>query len=353
VTEPDRPAGPAGWTTPAIERVVGRSPAADPLAHNTNSQVTRGIWRVRGPRGSTVLKVIGPARGGLAHWAGGDEPAHWHFWRREADLYGSWLEALDGPVRAPRLFERVERDGEIGLWLEDMGAGAGWTASSLAVAGRRLGAWQGALAVAPPGVASLSRGFLRAYTLSRPVEPFDWDEPRAAAVWPEPLRRGLRRMWERRAALVAAVEACPRVLCHLDVWPVNMFERPDALVLADWAFAGDGALGEDLGNLIPDSLFDGVVRTGNVPGFAEELVGAYLAGLGGAGWHGDPDAVRRAVAAAAAAKYTWLAPRMLGRLAAGQPLRTSFYDPDSSDEEVLQRRRPVLELLAGWADGVP
>src|SRR5262249_33408440 len=154
-------------------------------------------------------------------------------------------------------------------------------------------------------------------------------------------------------ALVAAVEACPRVLCHLDVWPVNMFERPDALVLADWAFAGDGALGGDLGNLIPDSLFDGVVRTGDVPGFAEELVGAYLAGLGEAGWHGDPDAVRRAVAAAAAAKYTWLAPRMLGRLAAGQPLRTSFYDPDSSDEEVLQRRRPVLELLAGWADGVP
>src|SRR5262249_25114545 len=72
VREPDRPAGPAGWTTPAIERVVGRSPAADPLAHNTNSQVTRGIWRVRGPRGSTVLKVIGPARAGLAHWAGGD-----------------------------------------------------------------------------------------------------------------------------------------------------------------------------------------------------------------------------------------------------------------------------------------
>src|SRR5262249_59486599 len=74
VTEPDRPAGPAAWTTPAIERVVGRSPTTDLLAHNTNSQVTRGIWRVRGPGGSTVLKVIGPARGGLAHWAGGGGP---------------------------------------------------------------------------------------------------------------------------------------------------------------------------------------------------------------------------------------------------------------------------------------
>ena len=62
----------------------------------------------------------------------------------------------------------------------------------------------------------LSRGFLRAYTLSRPVEPFDWDEPRAAAVWPEPVRRGLERMWERREDLVTLVEACPQTFFVLD-----------------------------------------------------------------------------------------------------------------------------------------
>jgi hypothetical protein len=352
VTAGDRPGGPGGWITPAVERAVGASLAAEALAHNTNSQVTRGIWRVRGTGGSAVLKVIGPARGGLAHWAGGDDPAHWHFWRREPDLYASWLGGLDGPVRAPRLLERVERDGEIGLWLEDAGPVPAWSVDRLAAAARRLGAWQGALLGSRPSVPSLSRGFLRAYTLSRPVEPFDWDEPRAAAVWPGPLRRGLARMWECREDLVALVEACPRVLCHLDVWPVNMFDRPEALVLADWAFTGDGALGEDLANLVPDALFDGVVRTDDVPAFADELVAAYLAGLTEAGFRGDPGAVRRAVAAAGAAKFTWLAPRMLGRLRAGQPLRTSFYDPDSSDEEVLERRRPVFELLAGWAASV-
>src|SRR5206468_2362690 len=92
-----------------------------------------------------------PARHQAGVRAGGDDPAHWHFWRREADLYASWLGGLDGPVRAPGLLERVERDGEIGLWLEDAGPAPGWSADRLAVAARRLGVWQGALLGPRPG----------------------------------------------------------------------------------------------------------------------------------------------------------------------------------------------------------
>ena len=72
-----------------------------------------------------------------------------------------------------------------------------------------------------------------------------------------PHRAGIARLHEQRDRLLALSLACPRTLCHLDLWPANII-RPadDPIVLVDWSFCGDGALGEDLGNLIPDSVFD-------------------------------------------------------------------------------------------------
>ena len=58
------------------------------------------------------------------------------------------------------------------------------------------------------------------------------------------------------------MERLPRAVCHLDVWPNNIIRRAAGeIVLVDWAFAGDGALGEDIGNLVPDCVFDCSSRT--------------------------------------------------------------------------------------------
>ena len=53
------------------------------------------------------------------------------------------------------------------------------------------------------------------------------------------------------------VESLPRTLCHLDCWANNAIAADDGTdVLVDWSFAGDGAVGEDPGNWVPDTLFD-------------------------------------------------------------------------------------------------
>src|SRR4029453_4931265 len=96
---------------------------------------------------------------------------------------------------------------------------------------------------------------------------------------------------ERRAELLDLAEALPQTACHPDGWPRNLIARggPGAeIVLRDWAFAGAGAVGEDVGNLIPDSVADGLIDPALLPEIEAAVTGGYLAGLragGGAGRH--------------------------------------------------------------------
>ncbi len=50
-------------------------------------------------------------------------------------------------------------------------------------------------------------------------------------------------------------------------------------VLLDWAFTGDGAVSEDVANLIVDSCADGLMDVALPPEIAESATDRYLAGL--------------------------------------------------------------------------
>lgn len=327
---------------------IGRVSGIAPLAHFSDNTATGGIWRVGSDTGAAVLKLAIP----------NDEPATgWNHWRREPLAYrdGFVEEYLaDSDLTAPRLLHAVTRDdAAIELWLEDVDGvpGEHWDLAELGRFATRLGALQAHWTHPTATPPWLSRRFLRHYTdVNQPVEAVDWDQPLAAAVWPPSLRTGLRRLWQRRAELLARAEALPSTVCHLDVWPKNLFERDGRTVLIDWAFVGHGAVGEDVGNLIPDTVLDGLFDVADLDEIHHTVTDAYLTGHRDGGGTVSESTLRQAIAITGAAKYTWLAPRMLTSLAAGRTPGSANYDPDSDTEEILNRRRPVFELIVAWAN---
>ncbi|WP_091322447.1 aminoglycoside phosphotransferase family protein [Micromonospora chersina] len=343
-------------TRPPLDLVPAGEPA-DPLTHNPLNGVTGGIWRTRRDGRPAVLKLITPPGGdgdvGPAHWAASAEPGHWNYWRREVEAYRSGLAttawASAGQAGPAVLAVRDRPDGTVALWLAEADGrpGTAGTVGDFGELARRLGAahadWLGRT-----GELSrydwLARDWLRDYTLSRPVtEPVAWDHPVAVAAWPAPLRAALRGLWERRRELLAATDRLPRTLCHHDVWPTNLVLSDGGPVLLDWSFVGPGPIGEDAANLVLDTFFDGLVDVALLPEVADAVLAGYVEGLRGVV---DPVLVARAVRLTGAAKYFWLAPVMLNR--AGGATGQTY---DRRDEAAMfAGRRPVLELLAHWAD---
>jgi hypothetical protein len=260
-------------------------------------------------------------------------------------------------VEAPHLIALFRRsNGTVALWLEDVEGlpGGRWTIEQFASLGRCLGRAQGALAVhGVPDFPWLSRGFLRDYTTSRGVDRSvldseeAWDHPVVRQYVPAMLRVEGPRLVAEREQFFDVMERLPRTLCHLDVWPNNLVARPDGRsVLFDWAFAGDGALGEDIGNLIPDSVFDLFLPARLLPDLEAAVYDAYVEGLREAGWKGDQRLVRLGMCASAV-KYEWLLPHML--MGAGDAQQLDYGGEGTVAPEIRYAERgATLAYLMRW-----
>ena len=325
--------------------------AATPLTHNPLNGVTAGVWR----EGDTVRKVLTRRREAPEHWAASDDPRHWNYWRREAHVYQSCLPERLG-LRAPHLVGvTTSREGDVELRLEHVEGrhGAALGIRDLEVATEALGRSQGRRDL--PDEPWLSRRFLRTYSTSRPArwallgDDRAWAQPLVRAHMDASVRRGLVRLHERRAWLLDLMERLPRTVCHLDVWPNNLLLRPGGeVVLVDWAFVGDGALGEDVGNLVPDSVFDMLLPHEQLDDLDASLTRAYLRGLADAGWRGDARLVRLGVCASAV-KYDWLTAFCLEHASADE--HRDYGHGDTVDPGVRYAARAAgLALCARWVD---
>lgn len=321
------------------------------LTHNPYNMGNGGVWR----EGDRVHKVLTPHGEGLAHWATSDDPRHWNHWRREVEVYESGLPARLG-IGAPELLDvRQREDGAIELVLRHLDGrhGAQLTLEDLVATARALGRAQGRAEL--PDAPWLSRGYLRTYTTTRAVDyallddDTAWAAPILREHFPPDLRRGLQRLHAHRDTLFAIAERAPRTVAHLDVWPNNIIMGTDGEpALIDWQFTGDGALGEDVANLVPDAVFDLLFDHTSLDELAERAIDAYINGLRDAGWPGRDDDVRLAIAACAV-KYDWLFHYILQD--ARDPQQARAYGGAAVDPDTFFAARAAgLRLCVDWAD---
>jgi hypothetical protein len=345
----------AAGAVPRRPRAVGhvRLSRRETLRHNPLNAVTASVERVHRADGSTVVRkeLRRPAATDTGPWAGSHDPRHWNYWRREAEVYAS--AKVRAGLRDTGLdLPAAQVEDERILWLEDVAGrpGAEWTLADHERFATALGRWQARGQLDPPWA---SRRFLRDYSASRPAryelvaDDRAWDQPLIRDCWPPGLRTGWTRLLANRERLLSTMERLPRTFAHLDVWVSNEIARPDGrTVLLDWAFAGDGAVGEDAGNHIPDAAFDLFWPAERIAELDATVTAAYLAGLRGAGWAGDPAEARLGIVASCV-KYAWLLPGMLARASATEH---RAYHQVADAEHLYRQRGLVLAHLTGWCD---
>lgn len=351
--------GPTLDTGPLPAELGGRITWVDELRHNTGNAASAGIWRVTGPAGTVVYKLAQPPAGepgGPPSRQTSDDPAHWNYWRREFLAYTDGLAAgayAGTGIEAPRLLGSDQRpDGRLGLWLELVPGtpAAEWPVDRFKSFAAQLGAGQARWAGQVPERPWLSRRWLRQYLAARPApRELDWDHP-TARIWPEPVRRRLAELYDRRQQLLVVAEATEQTLCHLDIWPENLFAEGAETVLLDWSFVGGGGLGEDPANLMFDTFADGLVAAELLPEVVDGVVEGYLAGLRDGGWTGSPDDVRRTIAVCGAVKYAWFAPALVSQVTRGRPVGSVDYGRHESTEQMFRGLTGLMTLVADWTD---
>lgn len=334
------------------------------LRHNKLNEVTGGIHLVTSPDGTKQVRKrlrrpVADSTAGM--WRASDDPRAYGWWRREADVYeDTELRASAEKAGLGLPDARVEDEGQTGLalWLEWVD---GRTAETLTLEdyvafATALGRWQGGAQVSRPWT---STGFLRSYaganldrardngSLALMDDDAIWRHPLIAGNWPDDLRPRWQALLDDAPRLHDLMESLPRTLCHLDAWALNLVRRPDgAPVLIDWAFAGDGAVGEDIGNAIPDASFDLCWPADRAHELDAAMTTAYAGGLRTAGWDGDERLVRLGIVASCV-KYTWLLPMMLLRT---QDEEQKAYQVSVDADELYRARGTVFGLLADWHD---
>ena len=333
------------------------------LLHNKANAVTASIARIAHGDETLVRKVLNGHNKSdtQPQWRASQHLEHWNYWSREAEVYTSELSQLliGTGVRLPDFHSIESPDDQTRVLLLEDVAGRSGDALSMddyVLICRAWGRAQAQLSNYPEVLDApwVSNGFVRSYSKSKPVDyqllesDVAWQQPLIADNWPADLQAKLAYLYQHRQALYAMLEAAPQLPSHLDFWPNNVFVTEQGEVVpVDWAFFGSGAMGEDVGNFIPDAVFDGFMPAADLPDMSERLLRAYSEGLTEGGFLHDYGELQT-VLHASAVKYVWLGPLLLAR-AQSEEQRAYGGAQLADPNEQYRSRGATLGFLGDWA----
>ena len=287
------------WSYDQLHGGIGAGTAVYRFSGQGRSQNRTIPW-------SLILKVLRP-QGGAA------DISAWNYYKREADAYQSGcLDDLPGGLAAPRNFGVVEHpDGTCWMWIEDITdeIGSHWPLEHYGIVARHVGQFNGAYLVDRPLPdwpwlsSERMRGWIALAAPAMPLIRNSLEHPLVRRWLPGDASERMFRPWEERDLFLDALGRLPQTLCHLDVFRRNLFARKRAdgdyqTVAVDWAFAGRGAIGEELVPLVLANIFFFEIDFAQAQELEDIVFEGYLEGLCDAGWRGDPRQARLGYTAA-------------------------------------------------------
>jgi hypothetical protein len=351
---------------------------AAPIAYDSGSPVTGGIWRVdiTGAGGGTsvctcFVKLVRHTRlwPGLRMLPSDQVRAHfitYYPWHYELDIHEAGIESVLPPgLRTPVLYHVTRPDGDhMGLWWEYIDQRpAPWELADYRLAARLLGqlaARRRAGAEVNQALPEIARktdsSALRFYASGRVLGGFV-PGLRAGQFWQHPVLRAARErvgdpylatdmlaLADRLPSLLDTLDALPQTYAHGDASPQNLLlpvAEPGTIVVIDWGFGTLLPVGFDLGQLLVGLAHAGENDLAELPAIDAAIFPAYLDGLADEDYKADPAQVRTGYIGSLAARSALCAipVEMLGGAEPDEATVTLF-------ARRLQLTRVMLDLAA-------
>ena len=315
---------------PIVARLLGRPVslvawAATPFTYQATNALSEGIFRIGGTARdgaevrdwSVVLKVLRPAYDILLERFPPEARPHLreaYLWDREVRAYESGLfDDLPAGFAAPRCLGVLREPARCWLWLEDLGpSGRAWDVPRYALAARHLGRFNGAAhSAAILGAPWLSRDWLRTWLVSGFGSRADlwlandaiWEHELVRSAFAPDARERLRVDWADRVSVLDRLHALPEILCHLDAFRANLFDRTTAAgeaetVAIDWSYVGPAPIGAEVAHLVMGSVSFADYGQ-DIRALSAAALDAYIKGLRDSGWTGEERDVRAGFALSA------------------------------------------------------
>jgi hypothetical protein len=286
----------------------------EPINHEKIIDTTAGLFRFSGESqgGSgrqpwaVVLKCIHNPT------VESQQPREYSYWRREIMAFQSgFLQRLPPGVRAPRGYGVMENEHGAWLWIENIQETTGkqWSLDYFRRAARKLGRFQGAYLCGTqlPDYPWLCQPFFSVGwkeqnywpgLLSPEFEQNAWKSTIVQSALDDRQKFRLLQLFVEKLRFDEVNYRLPQVLCHNDVHRKNFMwtQKPqtgeEELIALDWAFTGPGALGNDLGELLGNSLYFFDYDPQEVETLEAALLDGYLTGIADNRARIDPRLVR-------------------------------------------------------------
>ena len=239
------------------------------------------------------------------------------------------------------------------MCIRDSSYGGVWTLDRYAHTARHLGRLNGFFGSSRPLPAfpwlgdNLTRQWIDSIIAWRT---FPWDHPRVVERYLTPENNPLRRMLLEIERFQAKLDLLPRALCHGDTYPSNFMSRratdgQEQTVALDWALAGIGPVGDDLGQFVLGACMN--LQDARRADVDKALFASYLDGLRECDCRVDPQWVRFSFTASAALRIGLFQLMLLGEdIKQGEAVaEEAVQHPDVRDSFEVAMANEAIELL--------